>query len=57
MRDHIRTRMLNSTGTSYLDNISMWPFVRQSGTAGPCRGSIRVRILLPVPTVLVQSYY
>ena len=48
MQDYIRTlRMLNSTGTSYLDNIS---YIRQSGTADPAGGNPSSS-----PTVLVQN--
>ena len=58
MQDYIRTlRMLNSTGTSYLDNISYMYYLYDSLGRLTLQGEYTGKNPSSSPTVLVQSYY
>ena len=58
MQDYIRTlRMLNSTGTSYLDNISYMYYLYDSLGRLTLQGGYTGKNPSSSPTVLVQSYY
>ena len=58
MQDYIRTlRMLNSTGTSYLDNISYMYYLYDSLGRLTLQGEYTCKNPSSSPTVLVQSYY
>ena len=58
MQDYTRTlRMLNSTGTSYLDNISYMYYLYDSLGRLTLQGEYTGKNPSSSPTVLVQSYY
>ena len=58
MQDYIRTlQMLNSTGTSYLDNISYMYYLYDSLGRLTLQGEYTGKNPSSSPTVLVQSYY